>query len=471
MCLFHTYFTYLFYTVITVQKYLNEVEGEKIMLKQIFGLITLLIFSLSFPAFISAHSHMIESNPRENEVLHTIPSTVSITFNTPIQASFYSLVVYNKAGKRVDTNKSILKENKIENTLPDSIENGSYTLKWRIVSNDGHPAEGSLPFQIKVEHSKQEITINEKPKKEAVIEEKRSANTNANVASKGEIGAWETLIQSIFYLSLCLYIGVLFFYLKLLPKNYFSQINKKSRQMLYFAYAGLALSIIVSLPIQVLNITETLQLSSISRVLSSTIFGTAWIVAVFLLILLLVTTYLMKTTRVRFFTLLSFILLLALILTKSFIGHTMIASVQAAAVAMNFLHLLAMSLWLGGLLTILILLPIIKSNDSAERRTLYWQVLQSFSSWAILFVLVLLISGVFNSLLYLNSVNTLLSTRYGHVLLTKITLMLVMIMYGVYHFFKTKQMKKQIKRSIWIQFSLGIIVLVLAAILTHLPIL
>ena len=442
------------------------------MLKQIFGLITLLIFSLSFPIFASAHSHMIESNPSENEILHTVPLNISVTFNAPIQASFYSLEVYNRGGKRVDADKSVLKENKLENKLPDNLENGTYTVKWKIVSNDGHPTEGALSFQIEVEPLKKERTINEKQiveeKKEAAIEVKQPANIN--IASKDETGVWQTLIQGIFYLSLSLYIGVLFFYLKLLPKNYFSQMDVKSHKLLCFAYVGLIFSIVLSLPLQVLNISETISLSSISKILSSTIFGTAWIVAMLLVILLLMTTYLMKTTRVKLFTTLSFILLLALMLIKSFIGHPMIVSVQAAAVAMNFMHLLAMSLWLGGLLTILILFPkILKSINSAERSNLYWQVLQSFSSWAILFVSVLLASGVLSSLLHIDSVSSLVSTRYGQVLLAKVGLMFIMILFGVYHFFKTKQKKSQLKRSIWIEFSLGLIVLILAGILTHLP--
>ena len=129
-----------------------------------------------------------------------------------------------------------------------------------------------------------------------------------------------------------------------------------------------------------------------------------------------------------------------------------------------------MSLWLGGLLTILILFPkILKSINSAERSNLYWQVLQSFSSWAILFVSVLLASGVLSSLLHIDSVSSLVSTRYGQVLLAKVGLMFIMILFGVYHFFKTKQKKSQLKRSIWIEFSLGLIVLILAGILTHLP--
>ena len=211
-------------------------------------------------------------------------------------------------------------------------------------------------------------------------------------------------------------------------------------------------------------------MSSIREVLSSTTFGIAWLVAMFVLILLLITTYLMKTTKVNFFTILSFILLLAVMFTKSFIGHTMIASVQAAAVTMNFLHLLSMSLWIGGLLAILILLPsVARTIHSAEQRTLYWQVLQTFSSWSILFVSVLLASGVLNSLLHIDSVSLLVSTLYGQVLLAKIGLMLMMILFGAYHFFKTKRKKEKIGRSIWIEFSLGIIVLILAAILTQLP--
>lgn len=444
------------------------------MMKQLFGWIALVIFSVSFPIFASAHSHVIESNPSENEILHTIPPTVSVTFNAPIEASFYSLEVYNKAGDRIDANESVVEENRLEGKLPDKIENGSYTMKWKIVSNDGHPTEGSLSFQLEVAPPKKETTIKEKSstveKQEMVIKDKKQANISTNIEPKNEIGLWQTLIQSILYISLSLYIGVLFFHFKLLPKNNFFQMDRKSWQLLYFAYAGLVLSTVLSLPIQVLNISGVLNMSSIREVLSSTTFGTAWLVAVSVLILLLITTYLMKKTKVNLLTILSFILLLAVMFTKSFIGHTMIVSVQAAAVAMNFLHLLSMSLWIGGLLAILILLPsVVRTIHSAEQKTLYWQVLQTFSSWSILFVSVLLASGVLNSLLHIDSVSSLVSTRYGQVLLAKIGLMFMMILFGTYHFFKTKRKKEKMGRSVWIEFSLGIIVLILAAILTQLP--
>ena len=69
--------------------------------------------------------------------------------------------MYNRAGKRVDADKSVLKENKLEISHR-QLENGTYTVKWEIVSNDGHPTEGSLSFQIEMEPQKKEITKNEK---------------------------------------------------------------------------------------------------------------------------------------------------------------------------------------------------------------------------------------------------------------------------------------------------------------------
>ncbi|USK60114.1 copper resistance CopC/CopD family protein [Peribacillus asahii] len=429
------------------------------MNKQGFALLILLLLSVSFPSFTLAHSHVIQSTPGEGEVLNTLPSTVSVTFNAPIQAAFYSLEVYNESEERVDADENVLEDNVLKNKLPNEVENGSYTLKWKVVSKDGHPTEGSLSFVVDVKPAEKPIEKEEIKQEETTVEEKIQPEKTTP-----EIG--HTLTQSLLYGSLSLYIGVLFFHLKLLPNTVSFHINNQSKLLLWISYAGLMLSILLSLPLQARSIS-----GSISDTLTLTTFGTVWFVEVLLLFFLLLSTWLLRKASRKWAAALVILLLLSLMLAKSFIGHTMMASIPAAAITMNFLHLAAMSLWLGGLLAICLVLPRAAKHvtNPDERKTVYWQVLHNFSSWALIFVSVLLTSGVCSSLLHIDSMDSLLTTLYGQVLLVKVALTLVMILFGAYHFFRVKGKKKTLGPSVLIEFCFGIIVLVLAAILTNLP--
>jgi len=436
------------------------------MNKQGFGLLILLLLSFSFPSFTLAHSHVIQSTPGEGEVLDTLPSTVSVTFNAPIQAAFYSLEVYNASGERVDADDNVLEENVLKNKLPNEVENGSYTLKWKVVSKDGHPTEGSLSFVVDVKPAEKPIEKEEIKQEETTVEEKTPVVEEKIQPEKTTPEVSHTLTQSLLYGSLSLYIGVLFFHLKLLPNTVSFHINNRSKLLLWISYVGLTLSILLSLPLQARSIS-----GSINDTLTLTTFGTVWFVAIVLLFFLLLSTWLLHKASRKWAAALVILLLLSIMLAKSFIGHTMMASIPAAAITMNFLHLASMSLWLGGLLAICLVLPRAAKQvtNPDERKTVYWQVLHNFSSWALIFVSVLLTSGVCSSLLHIDSMNSLLTTLYGQVLLAKVALTLAMILFGAYHFFRIKGKKKTLGPSVLIEFCFGIIVLVLAAILTNLP--
>jgi putative copper export protein len=63
---------------------------------------------------------------------------------------------------------------------------------------------------------------------------------------------------------------------------------------------------------------------------------------------------------------------------------------------------------------------------------------------------------------------TLFLTYIIHTVI-KIYVELLMILFGVYHFSQTKRKKGEQKTSIRLEFDIGLLILILAAILTHLP--
>jgi copper transport protein len=114
----------------------------------------------------------------------------------------------------------------------------------------------------------------------------------------------------------------------------------------------------------------------------------------------------------------------ALMATWAFAGHAAIGDAMRLAVAANLAHVVAMTLWLGGLALIAVILrPADHSADLAA-------VLPGFSRLAFTCVSTLVVTGTFMAWREVGSVDALISTEYGRVLLVKILGVLAMIALG-----------------------------------------
>ena len=68
------------------------------------------------------------------------------------------------------------------------------------------------------------------------------------------------------------------------------------------------------------------------------------------------------------------------------------------AVVMDFLHLFAASLWIGGLSSIILLL---RKEDN--KWSMYWDMIKRFSPWATCAVIVIFITGLLTVHFYSNN--------------------------------------------------------------------
>ena len=117
-------------------------------MKKLF-LILFLLFLIS-PA--SAHTSLVSSLPESGAVLNEVPSEVQLMFNEDLllidTKNPNRIEVINGVGQVV-SGMTMVEGPEIYTPLDLSFEpSGEYTVKYRVVSADGHPIEGDHQFTV-----------------------------------------------------------------------------------------------------------------------------------------------------------------------------------------------------------------------------------------------------------------------------------------------------------------------------------
>ena len=78
------------------------------------------------------------------------PERVELRFSEPVEAEFDPVVVRAADGARVDAHDARVDPEDARVVLADleSVPEGSYTVKWRVTSIDGHVVEGRYDFAV-----------------------------------------------------------------------------------------------------------------------------------------------------------------------------------------------------------------------------------------------------------------------------------------------------------------------------------
>lgn len=99
-------------------------------------------------------------------------------------------------------------------------------------------------------------------------------------------------------------------------------------------------------------------------------------------------------------------------------------------------HLVAASVWVGGSIFIgIVLAPLLKtiSDSIDERLSIMIRVGRKFNKIAVPSLIILIVSGLYNSSGYLTKPSLFLSTNYGLVLVAKIVLVIILIITFIIH--------------------------------------
>jgi putative copper resistance protein D len=99
----------------------------------------------------------------------------------------------------------------------------------------------------------------------------------------------------------------------------------------------------------------------------------------------------------------------------------------AVAIAIDVLHLLAAGVWVGGLPALAFLLALAGQERGADARPYAVLAARRFSTTALALVVVLIVSGAWNTWAQVGSVPGLLGTLHGHLLLIKLAVFVVLL--------------------------------------------
>ena len=110
--------------------------------------LTILLMASAFP--VNAHSTLVSSNPAADSTVVDFPMEVTLTFNEELlkvgQENPNKVEVFDESGALV-SGASVLSGASI--AAPVGINgNGAYTVKYRVVSKDGHVVEDEYQFNV-----------------------------------------------------------------------------------------------------------------------------------------------------------------------------------------------------------------------------------------------------------------------------------------------------------------------------------
>ncbi|MFI8341345.1 copper resistance CopC/CopD family protein [Streptomyces sp. NPDC085639] len=108
------------------------------------------LFTAASPA--TAHAALTASDPKDGAVVATAPAQVTLSFSEQVAMGDDSIRVLDPQGKRVDTGelRDMCSGNTVRygTALHTGLPNGTYTVAWQAVSADSHPISGAFTFSI-----------------------------------------------------------------------------------------------------------------------------------------------------------------------------------------------------------------------------------------------------------------------------------------------------------------------------------
>jgi methionine-rich copper-binding protein CopC len=96
----------------------------------------------------AAHDELLDSSPGADEHLDVAPTHVTLSFSDEILTIGPAVVVADADGATWTAGDPTLDGSSVVVPLLDDVPAGAYEVRWRVVSSDGHPISGVVPFTV-----------------------------------------------------------------------------------------------------------------------------------------------------------------------------------------------------------------------------------------------------------------------------------------------------------------------------------
>jgi copper transport protein len=355
--------------------------------------------------------------------VNTPPDHVALTYSEAVEPRFAIVSVTDPAGRQVTTGSPASNaQNTDELDVPlQRLHEGWYLVFWRVISVDGHPVRGAFTF-----------AVGPNPGPAPAF----------RIPSLSETAATPELVAlrwAVFFFAMSA-IGLL----ALRAGTARPLLRDRPRALATAFWIALGVALVVNI-VYVFAATAEFSLRSITDVgtllplLQKSAFGRGWLTLELLLLLFGVAggivLWLDRGAR-RERTVAELVSLAgaalaaaAILLVPGAAGHAAQTSPRALSLALDWLHLASGSLWVGGLVGLLLL----RKNIAALVITV-----PRFSNVAFVSVVVLLGTGVGASIVHLPTLASLWQTSYGQAILVKAGLLLAAMLLAAVNLLRTR---------------------------------
>ena len=104
--------------------------------------------ALQSPQLALAHAKPQVQSPTANAIVSEVKE-IRLQFSERLEPAFCTLNVFNEDGKKLVLEKPQINDKTLVVPLPDNLAKGRYTVKWSVVSVDGHRTKSSYQFVLK----------------------------------------------------------------------------------------------------------------------------------------------------------------------------------------------------------------------------------------------------------------------------------------------------------------------------------
>ncbi len=457
------------------------------------GLVVVLltIVVILVPRPLWAHARLVKSAPAANARLTVLPTFIRLWFSEAPELPFTRIVLTDSAGKPVSVGSVERDESKlaVRFRVNGELTVGRYTVKWKTAATDGHPSQGSFNFIVLPEAIRVVVPA-------AAADSPAAASANevvgphqaagqAQVEPTAETVAY-VAARAVSFAALLSLIGVVAFRGFVLGRITESEdeklrVRRLAARIGMFASVGVVIAACLRLYLQADMMADVDRSTSsmISMTVTQTQWGRVWGVQMIAALVALIAFALIRRGRDGGWWIAA-VAALVLSATSAFAGHAAAAAnLSAVSIAVDTLHVLSASAWLGSLLCVLLVgtssAGSSAGSSSGERGERVKSIVNAFSPTALIAASLVVVTGGVSAWLRLGSVSALWTSGYGRVLLLKLAALSGVLATGAFNWLRvrptlgTDVSTSRLHRSASVELAIGCLVLIATAVLVAMP--
>jgi copper transport protein len=382
------------------------------MLSKLLAVVLLsLLASVVAASSASAHATLESSLPADGQVAASAPTEVVLRFDENVEGTLGAARVFAGDGSRVDVGPTVHPggdDTQMRVALRSGLARGTYLVDWRVVSADSHPISGSFTFSIGAPGA--------------------VATVSANGGASGKLPVPLGIARFANFIGVVLLVGTLAFLLVCWPGGWaYPRTRRLVHTGIAVALVGTSVGLILQGAYDAGRSASGGLNPAVLHALIATRLGQAYVVRLILLVLASLTLSLGSTKSLggprRAVRALLAVESVAVLATIAGAGHAATGHYAALLMPIDLLHLLAVSVWLGGLV---VLATVLLRRDLGA--SVLDRAVRRFSRVAATCVGVIVVSGVVLAIPEVGEVQALTTTTYGNLLITKVALLASMLL-------------------------------------------